>query len=480
MNKAQIKVELNELLTIDNVVYHVAEHPALPGVPYIQRGARGFVIQLRSPSTARFALKYFKLKYRVPELATVGKALRQYAQLPGLRAASRTVFTAQTHPALIRKYPALEYGMLMPWIPGTTWFDIITRRIPLTSRESVQLAQAAAHILATLEANNLAHCDIAGANVMVERAAGVVELVDIEEMYGPGLPRPVELPAGQDGYQHRASVHDGQWTADGDRFSGAILIAELLIWHNARIRDHSADEHYFAASEMQQPDSPHYKLLREALRAEYPPDIADQFDTVWRSTKLSECPPLSAWQAALDKLDPSAAQSSAPLSTGSPTNTNNSVISGRRALLPNSPPNQVNSSSSDAPVHIPIAASIPTSVKLCPNCGAQNPLNAEFCANCHYYLRSSQRAAAATNHPAVALAQKVPGVQASSQPLISPSPSGAPPLISARRMVGPGQSRQIVPTPELAVNERGDGRWIIVALVIGAAIAIILLTLISH
>ena len=90
MNKAQIKVELNELLTIDNVVYHVAEHPALPGVPYIQRGARGFVIQLVSPGRERFALKYFKVKYRVPELITVGKALHKFAQLPGLRAANRT------------------------------------------------------------------------------------------------------------------------------------------------------------------------------------------------------------------------------------------------------------------------------------------------------------------------------------------------------------------------------------------------------
>src|SRR5579859_7243477 len=116
MNKAQIKLELNEPLVIDNVTYHVAEHPALPGVPYIQRGARGFVVQLVSPTTERFALKYFKLKYRVPELVTVGKALHKFAHLPGLRAASRTVFTSQTHPNLIRSYPALDYGMLMPWI----------------------------------------------------------------------------------------------------------------------------------------------------------------------------------------------------------------------------------------------------------------------------------------------------------------------------------------------------------------------------
>ena len=76
MNKAQIKLELNEPLVIDNVTYHVAEHPALPGVPYIQRGARGFVVQLISPGIERFALKYFKLKYRVVSLEAVGRISR--------------------------------------------------------------------------------------------------------------------------------------------------------------------------------------------------------------------------------------------------------------------------------------------------------------------------------------------------------------------------------------------------------------------
>jgi tRNA A-37 threonylcarbamoyl transferase component Bud32 len=260
MNKAQIKLELNELITIDNTVYQVAEHPALPGVPYIQRGARGFVIQLKTPGPERYALKYFKIKYRVPELVAIGRTLRQFADLPGLRAAYRTVFTNETHMSLIRKYPALEYGVLMPWLPGMTWFDVMTKKTPLAPLESVKLAQQTARVLAGLEANGLAHCDIAGANVMIERRSSRVELVDIEEMHGAGLPRPVEFPAGQQGYQHRASANEGQWRADGDRFGGAILIAEMLAWHGARMRENSADEHFFAAAEVQQPDTPRFRL----------------------------------------------------------------------------------------------------------------------------------------------------------------------------------------------------------------------------
>ncbi len=453
MNKAQIKVELNDLITIDNTVYHVAEHPALPGVPYVQRGARGFVIQLKSPGPDRFALKYFKLKYRVPELVGIGKALRQYADLPGLRAAYRTVFTAPTHPELIRKYPALEYGVLMPWLPGMTWFDVISRRAPLAPLESLQLAQQTGRILATLEAQGLAHCDIAGANVMVERAAKRVELVDIEEMHGPGLPRPVELPAGQEGYQHQSSATNGQWSAEGDRFGGAVLIAEMLGWQSAKIRDNSADEHYFAATEMQQADSPRYKLLQEVLRAEYAPEVADVFETAWRSPTLADCPPLTTWRDTLDRLDASQ-KSPAPITSA--------VVSGRRSLLPTT------AASPTMPV--------PVAVKLCPRCGAQNSVSAEFCQKCHFYLRGEQRPARTPLSPANSSQQ--PTIGPASQPMtLSNTPP--PEIVSARRLVAPGQPGQTVPTttPEPSGS---DGRWIIAALVIGFIITLLIFALLPH
>lgn len=451
MNKAQIKLELNDLITIDNTVYHVAEHPALPGVPYIQRGARGFVIQLKSPGPDRYALKYFKIKYRVPELVSIGKALRRYADLPGLRAAYRTVFTAQTHPELIRKYPALEYGVLMPWLPGTTWFDVITRRAPLSPLESLQLAQQTGRILATLEAEGLAHCDIAGANVMVDRRANRVELVDIEEMHGSGLPRPVELPAGQEGYQHKASVSEGQWSAEGDRFGGAILIAEMLGWHSARIRENSADEHFFAAAEVQQPDSPRYRLLQELLRADYAPEVADTFEAAWRGRTLADCPPLSSWRETLDKLD-SSHFSPAPLTS--------SIVSGRRSLLPNAAS--------------PTSTSVPAPTRLCPRCGASNPMNAEFCQKCHFYLKGEQRPARISSPPAV-----VNSSAPSATPVINPPPAGLPPqeIVSARRMVGPGQSGQTVSPPE---PTQVDGRWIVLAIVIGFVITLLIFVLLPH
>ncbi|MBO9310372.1 MAG: hypothetical protein J7551_11390, partial [Chloroflexi bacterium] len=275
MSRAHIRVEVNQSIAINGITYRVAEHPALPGIPYVQRGGRGFVIQIIAPNADRMALKYFKLKYRVPELVKVAEMLRQFANLKGLRAAQRTVFTQRTHADLIAQYPALDYGMLMPWLPGVTWCDVINTRTALSASEGVRLARNFVEIVASLEARSAAHCDIAGANVLVERKSGQVELVDIEEMYAPNMPAPVEMPIGQDGYQHAASRQNGQWCAEGDRFGAAILIAEMLGWTHPKVRQFSADEHYFAGAEMQDASSTRYKLLHEVLAERFSPRLAE-------------------------------------------------------------------------------------------------------------------------------------------------------------------------------------------------------------
>jgi len=473
MNKAQIKLELNELITIDNIVYQVAEHPALPGVPYIQRGARGFVIQLKAPNSERFALKYFKIKYRVSELVSIGRTLRQFADLPGLRAAYRTIFTVETHVSLIRRYPALEYGVLMPWLPGMTWFDVMTKKMPLAPLESVKLAQQAAKILAGLEANGLAHCDIAGANVMIDRRTNRVELVDIEEMHGAGLPRPVELPAGQQGYQHRASANEGQWREDGDRFGGAILISEMLAWHSNRMRDNSADEHFFAAAEVQQPDTPRFRLMFDYLRSEYSPELAEAFERAWRSAALSECPPLSLWSSLLDQLD------TVKLAPAAPAPRTNEVISGRRQLVA-PPPIQVPTtipeldvSVTDTPVSpaAPVlpAPSVPTATKLCPRCGAANLVGAEFCVKCHYYLKGEQRPARGAMRPMPGQPAK-PGGSANSPANYMASGNISKEVIASRRTV---DGKPIAPPPEPNI----ESKWVMIAVVVGVVLMLLIFAL---
>jgi pyruvate/2-oxoglutarate dehydrogenase complex dihydrolipoamide acyltransferase (E2) component len=221
---------------------------------------------------------------------------------------------------------------------------------------------------------------------MINRKQGTIELVDIEELYGPNQPHPVELPAGQDGYQHRQGRSEGQWHANGDRFAGAVIIAEMLGWADARVRQYSADEHYFSAAEMQDPDSARLKILLESLRDQHGAELATLFDQAWRSQTLAECPPLSAWQAALSTIKTETLDAQ-------PVVTNPVVVVGRRAVAPGAAP---------APIPLPTNNPIPAGrlqlegIKLCRNCGAENPQSFTFCKRCGYFIGTSAQKRATT------------------------------------------------------------------------------------
>ncbi len=491
-SRAHIRVEVNQSIVIGGLSYRVAEHPALAGIPYVQRGGRGFVIQLIAPNADRMALKYFKLKYRVPELVKVAEALRQFADLKGLRAAQRTVFTRHTHAELIAQYPALDYGMLMPWLPGVTWYDVINTRMPLSTTEGLRIARNTAAIMANLEAHGIAHCDIAGANVLVERKSSQVELVDIEEMFAPNMPMPVEMPIGQDGYQHKLSREQGQWCAEGDRFGAAILIAEMLAWTHPKIRQFSADEHYFAAAEMQDPSSMRYKLLHEVLSERFSTQLAELLRAAWHSSTLAACPPLAEWHNALEALSeqigthseiaptqPSGSSPSVPSLGGSPSG----VISGRRAIVVQMPSENSDAvPAAAAPSPRPAQALQLEGVKLCRNCGAPNDVKEQFCARCGFYIGTGAR----RPPPKPAPLPPPAGVVSLNKP--APPPQAVKlnrnlsEIVSARRVGDPnsgGMVRVEAAKPKSDQVEANAGSTIVIGIMLGLLIVIVLLVVIS-
>jgi hypothetical protein len=302
---------VHDELTLNGVTYRIAEHPAAPGIPYGQEGRAGIVYCLeRSPLPSgegpgvRAALKVFKSRFRTPALVALSARLNEYAQLPGLRACERTVLTPENHPDLLRREPDLTYAVLMPWIEGPTWFDILQEKRPLTPAQSLALASSLTRILTTLEQQGLAHCDLSAPNVLLPalvnpQAASAVELVDVEQMYGPGLPRPESLSSGTAGY---APAHptDALWSPNGDRFAGAILLAEMLGWCDENVRQAAWGESYFDPAEIQQ-DGERYRVLHRALEAHWGKPVADLFERAWRSETLADCPTFGEWQLALPK-----------------------------------------------------------------------------------------------------------------------------------------------------------------------------------
>ena len=115
-----------------------------------------------------------------------------------------------------------------------------------------------------MEQAGVAHCDLSGPNVLLPALGGGagIALVDIEQLYAPELRRPSTLTTNSDGYAQWAAAKEELWSAVGDRFAGAVLLAEMLGWYDEGVREMAWGEHYFEQREMQQ-EGARYETLRE-------------------------------------------------------------------------------------------------------------------------------------------------------------------------------------------------------------------------
>ena len=286
-------------IVIGGLRYEVMPHPAVETFAFGQEGRKAFVFQLAALDDGRlYALKKFKLAFRVPELLAICDDLASFAAIPGLEVCRRQCLNARQHGDILAVYPDLEYAVLMPWIGGNTWYDIVVKMTPLTKSRTATLAWATATVLAALEEAGLAHCDLSSGNVIVDLDRGQTHLIDVEDLYAPGFSPPGALPAGSEGYAHYTAAN-GLWQPDADRFAGAVLLAEMLAWHDPAIREAAEDEHYFSISEMQQ-DSQRYWLMRDAL-GRLDGRLVDLFEQAWGSAELSDCPPLWAWAEVIEE-----------------------------------------------------------------------------------------------------------------------------------------------------------------------------------
>jgi len=314
---------VHDELIINGVTYRIAEHPAAPGFPYGQEGRAGIVYQLLPSPTGRgaggegaMALKVFRARFRTPALVSQAEKLAAFADLPGLTVCRRSVLTPQRNADLLRREPDLTYAVLMPWIEGPTWTEVMLEKRPLTPQQALDLARAFADLLSRMEQNGLAHCDLSGPNVLLPMLAGqtadrrpqtayrppsAVELVDVEGLYAPGLPRPEALPSGSAGYAHR-TAREGLWGPTADRFAGAVLLAEMLGWGDESVREACYGETYFDPAEMPGQGSanpPRYQTLLSALARHYGQPVADLFERAWASETLADCPTFGEWLVAL-------------------------------------------------------------------------------------------------------------------------------------------------------------------------------------
>ncbi len=285
-------------IQLNGSTYHFSEHPAAKGMPYGQTGRRATVYQVKNGADVH-ALKVFTKAFRSHQIESGAKRIAGYATQPGLQVCARLVLTRQNHRNLIEEQTDLEYAVIMPWVHGSTWQEIMLARQPFSPEQSLETARNFVNILVAMEERGLAHCDLSGPNILLDDT--LVNLVDVEDMYGPGLEKPEKLPGGSAGYAHKTAAQ-GLWSAEADRFSGAVLIAEMLAWSDERVRRIAVGEQYFDAGELQA-GCDRYNLLLSVLTQRYGHGLAENFTSAWYSKGLVDCPRFADWQGWLAGSD---------------------------------------------------------------------------------------------------------------------------------------------------------------------------------
>jgi hypothetical protein len=278
-------------------------HPGAANMVHSMRAGKSTVYRLRHVGgSGEYALKVMLARFRDPALEAVCNQLEALKKLSGLEVCDRRCLSPTHASDTVRRFPTLEYSILMPWINGTSWFDVhigdpVGGR--LTKLQCLHLATNFASTMAALERAGLAHCDLSPANLIFDPDPESlrVELIDVEEFYGPGFLQVRPQPIGTTGYQHKKSRQSG-WQAMSDRFAGALLLSEMLAWHSEAVKQVSWGETYFEPAELQMPNSRRFDVLSVTL-SDHHRELSDLLRRAWHSSDFADCPSFFEWEKTL-------------------------------------------------------------------------------------------------------------------------------------------------------------------------------------
>jgi hypothetical protein len=283
--------------------YAVQEHPGALGLAFAAEAGRAIVYQVKDKQGRLWALKVFFPEYRSPQLLESHKHLRAVESYEGLMAASRRIVTPGEGDA--RTIRDLHYAVLMRWVPGRTWFDLMEMvglgRVnpPIhTLPVARQLTSRFLKVMEQLESSGVAHTDISAGNVTVEHGAKDTQLLDLEDMYLPRGPRPVVTTPGTPGYSH-PNVKS-TWQPDGDRYATAVLSAELLLTSNEMLARHGSSSGYFTGHRKEGKAQERFTFAEPYLH-EVAPGFCKLFVEAWMSDSLASCPRIRQLQEAARK-----------------------------------------------------------------------------------------------------------------------------------------------------------------------------------
>lgn len=279
---------------------------------YAESGKEGTVYKVLKNSET-YALKVFYPEYRDKRLLENTDKLSRFKHLDGFRVAERTVLTQANFPDVIRKFPDLNYAVLMPWVEGALWGNLMLNgEDPLPQETYFKIGQAFAQVINKLEAQGLAHCDLSNNNFIIGKDYTSIQLIDIEDMYAPDMPKPIPTVSfGTVGYRNKWIAENGLWGPESDRFSFAVLCAEIFTWHKAEIRDKRAGSaSFFDESEIGE-RSERYELMSGYL-GDLNRELPTLFERTWTAVSPQECPSVTEWTNVIRQIGNSAVTISVP------------------------------------------------------------------------------------------------------------------------------------------------------------------------
>jgi hypothetical protein len=291
---------VGDTLQINGITYTIAAHPQSPMYPYAQEGGRATVYRLDAPLGAK-ALKVFKSVYRTKQIAESTRVLERFSTLMGMGVCRREVLAPTADGRNPLDEPDLAWSVLMPWVEGSTWYDILTesaeRKRPIDIVVMRALVQQFLNILIELELNGVTHCDLSPGNVLIRLRPPEVDLIDVEEVCAIGMPIPESVPRGTPGYMHKSAMN-GMWHPYADRFAGAILLCEMICWSSAEFQSACHGDSFFAPNEMQT-ECERYQLMRRTLMQFGGDQLVEVFRRCWTAPTLDQAPAFWEWARAL-------------------------------------------------------------------------------------------------------------------------------------------------------------------------------------
>jgi serine/threonine protein kinase len=282
--------QVGETIKLFGQDYQFREHRNAPGLVWAGSGGRATVYNVVDKRNQSWGLKVFFPRYRNPIVVQSTAYLKQFEAYEGLLAAHRRVVEPKEGDA--RKYRELHYAILMPWVPGKTWFDCLQTAendgtSPHTVRTARDLSVRFLRVMEQLESSGAAHTDISPGNVSLEYSAKDTQLLDLEEMFGPGAPPPAAQHAGTPGYRHPAEAPT--WKASGDRYATAVLTAELLLMSDGSLARKATAGGFFGSNRANQDALNRFRDAEPYLR-EVSPRFLELFEEAWNSDSLESCP----------------------------------------------------------------------------------------------------------------------------------------------------------------------------------------------